>query len=147
MLRVLLDANILISFLLNARPSSPPVRVVDAALAGVFLLILPEDVTAEILRRTAAKPYLRQRIPAPAVERLIADLRAVAIPYSSSLDQPGVANRDPNDDYLLAHAIAARADFLVSGDKDLLVLGRVDGVRIVSPADFLGILDAGDGRL
>lgn len=145
MLRVLLDANIFMSFLLTSRSASPPVRVVEAALAGGYLLIFPDEVASEILRRTAAKPYLRRRIPAPLVDRLIADLRAVAIPRPGPLHRPGAISRDPKDDYLLAHAIAARADYLVLGDKDLLVLGRVEGVRIVDPAEFLGILAAGGG--
>jgi len=142
MLRALLDANLFNSFLLNARSASPAVRLVEAALAGRFLLLFPDDVAAEILRRTVTKPYLRQRIPRSFADRLIVDLRAVAIPHPAPPIQPAAVSRDPNDDYLVAHALAAGADYLVSGDKDLLVLGRVDGVRIVTPADFLAILDA-----
>jgi predicted nucleic acid-binding protein len=48
--------------------------------------------------------------------------------------------RDPNDDAILATAIAARADYLVSRDKDLLSLGEYDGIKIVSPEAFLQVL-------
>ena len=51
--------------------------------------------------------------------------------------------RDRKDDYLLAYAVVGRADYLVTGDRDLLVLGEVEGVRIVSPAGFVGALSPG----
>jgi predicted nucleic acid-binding protein len=51
----------------------------------------------------------------------------------------GVA-RDPEDDKLLACAVEGRADYLVSGDKDLLVLQEYAGVQVISPAQFVKIL-------
>lgn len=48
--------------------------------------------------------------------------------------------RDHKDDYLIAHAIIARADFLVTWDNDLLDLGTVEGVRIVTPGEMVRIL-------
>ena len=48
--------------------------------------------------------------------------------------------RDFKDDYLLAYASVEEVDYLVSGDEDLQVLKEVNGVRIVSPAEFLKIL-------
>ncbi len=44
--------------------------------------------------------------------------------------------RDEDDDFVLAGAFVARADFLVSGDEDLLVLEEIEGVRIISPKDY-----------
>jgi predicted nucleic acid-binding protein len=62
---------------------------------------------------------------------------AAALPPSAPV--PAVV-RDPKDDYLIAHSVLEQVDYLVSGDKDLLVLGSVLGVRIVSPADFALLL-------
>lgn len=45
--------------------------------------------------------------------------------------------RDADDDAILATAIAARADSLVTGDKDLLVIGSFQGIRIVTPRECL----------
>ncbi|MEM7533787.1 MAG: putative toxin-antitoxin system toxin component, PIN family, partial [Chloroflexota bacterium] len=45
--------------------------------------------------------------------------------------------RDPKDDYLLAYAIAGKADYIVTGDKDLLVLEEIEGVKIVKVHDFV----------
>ena len=52
----------------------------------------------------------------------------------------GVA-RDPDDDHVLALAVAGRADLLVSGDHDLLVVGAFLGVRIVGPAEALAMIE------
>ena len=53
-------------------------------------------------------------------------------------------SRDPKDDPFLATARAARADFLVTEDKDLLVLGEYEGTKIVPAATFLAVLEASE---
>jgi len=45
--------------------------------------------------------------------------------------------RDPSDNHLVAAALQENCDYLVTGDNDLLVLGSINMVQIVSPADFL----------
>ncbi len=50
--------------------------------------------------------------------------------------------RDPKDDYLIAYALVGEADYLVTGDQELLVIGQIDTVKIVTPRDFLSIFDA-----
>ena len=51
---------------------------------------------------------------------------------------------DDEDDLILATAVAADADFLVTGDKGLLALGEFRGIPIVSPREFLVRLDVAD---
>ena len=55
-----------------------------------------------------------------------------------TVEEAVTGSRDPKDNKFLALSIAGQADYLVSGDKDLLVLGHIGGAVIVSPADFLG---------
>lgn len=45
--------------------------------------------------------------------------------------------RDPNDNHILALAIEAKADYILTGDKDLLVLGQFQNISILTPAEFL----------
>jgi predicted nucleic acid-binding protein len=59
-------------------------------------------------------------------------------------DAPQVpaVTRDPSDDQVIACAVAARAEYLVMGDDDMLVLSEHQGIRIVTPRQFLDLLDA-----
>lgn len=50
-----------------------------------------------------------------------------------------VIKEDPSDNRILECAVAAGSDYIVSGDKDLLRLGRYDSIRILSVADFLDL--------
>lgn len=50
-------------------------------------------------------------------------------------------SRDPKDDPILATAVAARADYLVAGDRDLLDLGKPFGIAIVTSAQFLRCIE------
>ena len=58
---------------------------------------------------------------------------------------PAPVRRDADDDLVLATAVSARADRVVTGDQDLLVLQQYEGIRVVSPRRFLEWLDAGAG--
>jgi hypothetical protein len=48
--------------------------------------------------------------------------------------------RDPNDDMFLAVAVNAQAPYVVTGDKDLLALGKYKSIEIVSPQEYLALL-------
>jgi len=49
-------------------------------------------------------------------------------------------SRDPDDDWVLATAVAGAADVIVTGDKDLVVLKRYHEIPIVTPRGFLELL-------
>lgn len=53
---------------------------------------------------------------------------------------PG-ATRDPKDDPIVACSVTGRADYIVSGDQDLLILIEFEGVKIVTPQQFTSLLD------
>lgn len=48
--------------------------------------------------------------------------------------------RDPKDDYLLAYAVVGAADYLVTGDEDLLILKQVQTVTLCRPRDFVELV-------
>lgn len=142
-MRALLDASILVSYLL-ARETSILVEIVEAAVAERrYDLLLPEDLVDELAARVAGKPYLAERIAADDVRDLLSLLASVAevLPRISG-PLPAVM-RDPKDDYLIAHALFGRADLLVTGDRDLLAIGRVGDLSIVTPRRFWEILREG----
>ena len=144
-MRALLDPNVLISYLLVPLGNSPVNVTVDAALAGTYTLLLPEEVLEEVLRVAANKPYLARRIAPESVEVLLRALVEAAEVVPALEEEIPAIGRDRKDDYLLAYAAVGQADFLVSGDNDLLSLVEIAGIRIVSPAEFVGTL-AAQGR-
>lgn len=52
---------------------------------------------------------------------------------------PAPVSRDADDDAVLAAAVAAGCDCIVTGDQDLLVLGTYEGIVIIAPADFAAL--------
>ena len=75
------------------------------------------------------------------LDELIARYTNVAIVVQAAT-LPTPVSRDPDDDHVLACALAARTDFIVSGDKDLLVLGRYETVPIVTAAQAMQRIEA-----
>ncbi len=136
-MRVLLDANILISYLLNKRADSPVTRVVEAGILGEFTLLLPEELVEEFTTKIPDKPYLAKRITTSEMVQFVAILSAHSETIPTITQTIPAVTRDPKDDYLLAYAVVGGADFLVTGDEDLLVLKQVQGVAICRPSEFV----------
>lgn len=128
-----LDTNVLVSGL--GRPRSPPGRIVNWAVAGRFMLVTSEPLLDE-LRRVLAYPRLAWAIGEPGkLVRLVSQVAVVVEPDR----EVTVIEHDPADNRVLEAAAAAQADYIVSGDTGLLEIRRFEGVRIVSPREFLAI--------
>lgn len=132
-MRVVLDTNVLLSGLMF--PDGAPGRVVGAWREGRFDLVISIHQLAEI-GRTLAYPKIR-RILGWDDERIERFIRQLYI-RAQIVDLDGIAVEvpsDPDDAPILATLVAARADVLISGDRDLLVLR--DRYAILSPAEFV----------
>lgn len=136
-MRLLLDTNILVSYLLHADADSPITRIVDACVLGQATLLLPEALFEELTDRLANKPYLRVRIQPEEFAHLVTILHSIGEIIPRIEDPIPAVTRDPKDDYLLAYAVVGQADYLITGDRDLLVLQKVVGVTICAPRDFV----------
>jgi predicted nucleic acid-binding protein len=66
---------------------------------------------------------------------------ATPVEVVTPLSAPPVVAADADDDHVVAAAVAANADLLISGDRQVLALGIHAGVRIVSPAEALRALE------
>jgi putative PIN family toxin of toxin-antitoxin system len=102
--------------------------------------VLSEHILAEF-ERTLAKPWFVRELDHDRREGAIAFLRTVSDIVTPDPDVTGIATH-PEDDLILATAVAGHADYLVTGDQQLLALGEFQGVRIVTPAAFLALLGA-----
>jgi len=133
---VLLDTNVIVSGLLSG--DAPPGRLLMAWQDGAFVLLSSRRQIDE-LRRVMAYDRLRTRIgPQQALDVLDnLDASAVIVEPAAGID----LSQDPDDNVILATAIAGRADLIVSGDKrHMLVLGTAEGIPIVAAAEAISLL-------
>lgn len=101
-------------------------------------LYTAEEILQEVRRVLLEKEHLRKRFlySDANVERFIETLRAKCI-MITSLPGLRVIERDPEDDMVIACAVVAQADYIVSRDLDLLDLKVYRGIQIISPEDFI----------
>lgn len=133
---VLLDTNVLLSYLLAPQRKGPISEIVTAGILGKYKLLVPQQLLAELINKTCSKKYLVKKIKPQEAERLIALLKKSATLLPEITEAIPLVARDPKDDYLLAAALLGQADYLVTGDKDLLELKKVRNLQILSPKDF-----------
>jgi len=96
---------------------------------------LMDEIDATLQRKFEVTPAVRAFLKAFRQQTRLVEPRALPTPVC----------RDPDDDVVLATAVAASADVIVTGDQDLLVLSAYEGVSIVSPRRFLERLDSVGG--
>jgi hypothetical protein len=129
--RLVVDTNVLISWLIGKR-----LRELDALLVSErFQLCFSTRALAELAEVTR-RPKMRKYFTQARAEENIERLGRVALVLKR---EPLVLPicRDAKDDFLLALAKSAKADLLVTGDEDLLVLKKYGRTRIVTPATFV----------
>lgn len=128
-LRVVLDTNVLVSGL--AYPGSVPGRIVTAWRQGGLEVALSRYILDELVRVLPRLPRIRMT---PAEIRDLADsfMFLADIVEPDGTQEPKL--RDPADQPVLLTLLAARADYLITGDKDLLALASQ--YPILTPSEF-----------
>lgn len=101
-------------------------------------IVVSQVILEELRVELHTKAKLSRAEADEVIAAVAADAEVVAVP-----PLPKPVSRDPDDDWILAAALAAKADALVTGDKDLLVLGRLEGIPILSPRACLAFLRRG----
>ena len=129
--RVVLDTNALVSRLLL--PESPPGRAVRRAVDESDVLMSAATLAelADVLSRPKFDRYVTIEERQGFLRRLgeIAELVEIVSPVR--------ACRDPRDDKFPEVAVSGGADFIVTGDADLLALDPFGGIAILTPAAYL----------
>ena len=136
-MRVVLDTNTVVSALLWG---GIPDRLLVAATEGWIELYTSEPLLME-LGEALARPKFAQRIHkgGRTVSQLLEQYRGLAELIEPATITPAVL-ADPDDDQVLACALAARADLILSGDAHLLNLKAFQGIPIVDASDALARL-------
>ncbi len=141
MIRAVLDANVLVSGLISRKGA--PAEILDALRDGKFHLLLSRSILEE-LHRVLQYPKVaaRLRLPPEELELFIIDIVDSAILTSGQLALAVVA-QDASDNRYLECAVEGDADFIVSGDRHLLRVGNHQGVELLTPREFAGLLATG----
>lgn len=135
-MRVVIDTNVWLSGLLWG---GLPDQILQQVEARTVEAIVSEDILDELVR-TLARPKFQKRLNQLEldVDTLITAVRcAVTIVVASPIPVPDL--RDPKDEIIIAAAIAGCAEFIITGDQDLLVLKNVGSIIIISPGSFLSV--------
>ena len=140
-MRVVLDTNIVVSALVWG---GTPFKLLQAATDGVIDLYTSPVLLTELCE-VLARAHLASRLIAQqsSIEQAIGFYGELAIRVSP-LATPRVVPNDPDDDHVIACAVAANAQLIVSGDKrHLLPIKTYQNISIVTAAEALGILALG----
>jgi putative PIN family toxin of toxin-antitoxin system len=136
-LKVVVDTNIWVSALIGA---GNPKKLVEAwLLRGLFIVVYPSWMLLE-LRNISSKSRLAARIQPRDLQQLIDFIEEDGF-LIDPVDVPAIS-RDLNDDAFLACAKVADCDYIVTGDNDLLCLKTHGRTEIITPAEFLRVLES-----
>src|SRR3954454_16412148 len=140
MIRAVLDTNVLASGALGLTDGvTPPALLLQQWRAGRFRLIISNYIEEE-LRTTLTQPYFKRRIRSEDRELFLILLSKCAEHVAIRRRVAGVATH-PEDDPILATALSARADYLVTGDLRLQRrVPSLQGIPLVLAAEFLDTL-------
>lgn len=130
--RVTADSNLYISAL---NFGGTPLEFLNVARSGAFRLAISEAIVLEVNGVLSEK----FRWSSDRIEETVRELRAFA-EFVVPRERLQIVTEDPDDDRVLECAVASGSQFIVSGDKHLLVLGEYQGIRIIKVAEFLTLV-------
>lgn len=136
-MRLVLDTNVVVSGLLW---NGAPAQLIDAAQAGDIELFSSRVLLAELTRILRRAKFGKAIVASGmSLDELVlgyAELTTLVTPA----EIPPTVARDPDDDHVLACALAAQAMLIVSGDRDLLELNTFREIQIIHAAHAVRLL-------
>ena len=139
MIKAVLDSGVLVSAFVT--PKGISAELLHSARQDLFKIYLCEQIFEEIKRVLLTYPHIR--------EQYFYSNRQVAMFCQGLRDATNlvakipvikVVANDPNDDMVVACAIKAKAQYIVTRDDDMLVIGKYKGIKIVTPEEFMEVL-------
>ena len=142
-MRAVIDTNVLVSALLW---NGPPHALMANVREGLLEIAISPVLLAELSTVSGRSKFNAILVRAESThEQILTEIRQLAeVIEPPPLPQP--VCRDPDDDAVLALAIAAQVDWIISGDDDLLSLRSYAGIAIISPVEALAKLVALDAN-
>ncbi|MFZ4543016.1 MAG: putative toxin-antitoxin system toxin component, PIN family [Saprospiraceae bacterium] len=131
-IKVIFDTNVWISFLIGKRMSKIKHYISD----GSIVIVVTEQLLIEIKTATS-REKLRKYFPEESVVELIELLEIIA--EKVEIKPTHFISRDPKDNFLLDLIDFSKAEYLVTGDRDLLVHNPFKTAQIITVAEFENI--------
>jgi putative PIN family toxin of toxin-antitoxin system len=129
-MRIILDTNLWISYLISKRLSQIDQLILDDRLTLLFSEELLEEFI-EVANRPKFEKYFSNEDVITLL--LLFDFYGELVKIESNMD----ICRDPKDNFLLNIAVDGKADYLITGDKDLLEIGEVGRTLILTFNEFI----------
>ena len=143
MIRAVLDVNVLVSGF--PAPAGTPAILIERWLLREYELVLSEHILTGVARAWT-NSYFRTRYSGDESQQALTLLRDRGTIVTPVTTVHGVAD-DEEDDLVLATGVAGNVTHLVTGDRGLLALGTYHDMVILTPRDFLNLLEQHDDRL
>lgn len=134
-IKVIFDTNVWISFLIGQRLS-----FIKSYISSEQITIVTTEQLLKEIEEVTGRERLKKYFPKQRVEELLALLETIA--EKVEIKPTHFLNRDPKDNFLLDLIDFSKADYLVTGDKDLLAHNPFKTATILTPASFEKALNA-----
>ena len=128
-IKVIFDTNVWISFLIGKRLAFIKSFIVD----GRFTIVITDQLLEEI-KEVTSRERLKKYFPQESVKELIDLLQTIG--RNVTIKPTHFINKDPKDNFLLDLIDFSKADYLVTGDKDLLIHNPFKTAIILTPSNF-----------
>ncbi len=134
-MRLILDTNLWISFLISSKFE----KLDEILFNQNFKLLFSQELLEEFVA-VVKRPKLRKYISRNELEDLLETIDDIAefVNVTSEISEC----RDPKDNFLLSLAVDGKADYLLTGDKDLLVLKEIGNTKIKTISEFFDVADS-----
>lgn len=134
-MRVVLDTNQHISAII--RPNGHPAQIVKLWRVGLIELAISPFILEEF-EAVVRRPHIQQKnnLSDANIAEYLEVLKTFAVIVPGTITVNAVPD-DPDDDIIIACAIEAEADMIISGDQHLLSLDSYQGIPIIRAVDFL----------
>ena len=140
MLKAVIDINLFVSGVISKKGN--PARLLQLWYDRAFLVVISDRMVEE-LGRVLRYPHIRNKynLKDEEIEQAVGTVKkfAIVLPDVIELD---VVKDDPDDNKVLACALAVKADYIVSGDSHLLTLGVFEDIPIVTVKDFIDNIES-----
>lgn len=128
-IRVIFDTNVWISFLIGKKLSNLKDYILRRSITIIFTEQLLDEIRI-VTQREKLKKYFRKN----SVKELLTLLEIIG--ENVEIKPTYFISRDPKDNFLLDLIVFSKADFLITGDKDLLGHNPFESAQIIKPTEF-----------